>query len=91
MNGAGTSIYNKLSDVAAEVSKARAVLQGVETYVEYHFQDGRYGELQALIKHNAGNVQVLLHVMSSMLSKAETAAEELDDMLHGVEEKGACA
>ena len=59
--------------------------------MEYHFQDGRYGELQALINHNAGNVQVLLHVISSMLSKAETEAEELDAMLHDAEEKEVCA
>lgn len=91
MSRVKVSIYNKLSNVAAEVSKARAVLQSVETYVEYHFQEGDCGELQALINYNAGNVQVLLSVMSSMLSKAEAEAEELDAMLHDAEEKRACA
>jgi len=88
---AKASVYNKLSAIEAEVSQAKAVLQGVQTYVEYHFQDEACGELQSIISGNAENVQVLLSVMKSMLDRAEAEAEELYTMLHGAEEKSVCA
>lgn len=91
MSGKRKSVFNIAAEVSAEIFQAQAVLQGVETYVEYHFQDGQYGELQSLIDRNAGNVQVLLSVMSRMLGKAESAVEELDTILHDMKEKGVFA
>lgn len=91
MSDKRTSVFNIAAEASAEISQAHAVLQGVETYIEYHFQDSQYGELQSIIDRNAGNVQVLLSVMSVMLSKAEAAVEELDMMLHDMKENGAFA
>lgn len=91
MNERKVSTSGMVADVAAEVSKAKAVLQSVQTYVEYHFQDGDYGDIQALVNLNAGNIQVLLHVIAEMLDKAEATADELDKALHEKAEKRGAA
>lgn len=88
MNNTGASVFNIAADAAAAVSMAKAMLEGVETYVEYHFQDGQDGERQSVIYHNAGNIQVMLGVMSNMLCKVEAKIEKLDRVLHEAAEKG---
>lgn len=88
MNDKGVSVFNIAAQAAAEVSMAKAMLEGVETYIEYHFQESQYGKLQGIIFHNAGNVNVMLSVMSNMLCKAEAKIEELDRVLHEESEKG---
>gem|GEM_PF-3624573 len=92
MNRGEISIYNIAADVGAEVFKAKGVLRSVATYVEYHFQDEETpGNIQPIVNYHAGNIQVLLSLMSGMLCKAEEDIKELDKAMHDTTETGECA
>lgn len=92
MNRGEISVYNIAADVGAEVFKAKAVLRSVATYVEYHFQDEEsLGNIQPIVNYHAGNIQVLLSLMSGLLCKAEEDIKELDKAMHNTVETGECA
>ena len=71
------SAYWSADDASAKIAMARSVLRGVQTSVEYNFFDADYGKYQCIIKENAGDIQVMLHVIHDLLSKAEDALKEI--------------
>lgn len=71
------SAYWSAEDASAKIAMARSVLRGVQTSVEYDFFDADYGKYQCIIKENAGDIQVMLHIIHDLLSKAEDALKEI--------------
>ena len=76
------SVYARLENIDAEVSKAKALLCSAQTCLEADFYEGGFGEYQGIARYHAGNLQVLLGVISCTLTQAEEEIYDLDKALH---------
>ena len=57
------SVYARLENIDAEVSKAKALLCSAQTCLEADFYEDGFGEYQGIARYHAGNLQVLLGVI----------------------------
>lgn len=76
------SVYARLDNIDAEVSKAKALLCSAQTCLEADFYEDGFGEYQGIARYHAGNLQVLLGVIGCTLTQAEEEIYDLNKALH---------